>query len=940
MAKTPKSKKESEKKASALKASARIKKPKEKRAAKTAKVAVQGGQKLVIVESPTKAKTIRKFLPAGYRVEACVGHIRDLPKSAKEIPLKYKKEKWASLGIDVEHDFEPLYVVPAEKAKVIKLLKDELAKSSELILATDEDREGESISQHLVAVLRPQVPIKRMVFHEITKKAIQEALENFREIDHKLVRAQESRRILDRLVGYSLSPLIWKKVAYGLSVGRVQSVAVRIIVDREAERLKFVKGFYCGIFANLGSSGQEFDAKLQRWKGDRVATGKDFDELTGTILDKKGIHLLQKKEADSLVEKSKKSDWIVREIIEKPISRRPAPPFITSTLQQEANRKLGLSTRDAMRIAQSLYQQGFITYMRTDSVSLSTEAIQSARRQVENLYGQEYLSPEIRQYKSNSKNAQEAHEAIRPAGTEFLRPEDTALRGKEKDLYELIWKRTMATQMAESKQLSVSVSIDVGDAEFQANGTRMLFAGFLRAYVEGTDDVEAALEEKEVLLPELKAGQKLKLNAAEVTEHETKPAARYTEATLVQRLEKEGVGRPSTYASIIGTIIDRGYVRRVGTSMVPTFTAFAVVRLLEKHFPELVDYKFTAGLEETLDDIANGTKNYLVFLKEFYSDKKTGLAEQILKREKNIDPEEARAVRFDKFPSIEFRIGRFGPYIAGKGEKDSESIRASIPEDIAPADLDEATLQRLLQAKKDGPPTLGLDPETNKKVYLMNGRYGPYLQLGMGEEPVAQELSLAQLSEISAKENEEKAKKGGKKARKKSEKTLKKEAAAKFKSNIKRAMIPKGIDPQTMKLDQALGYLRLPRLLGLDADGHSIRAGMGKFGPYIVKSGAGLEKPEYRSLKKEDDVLFVALPRALQIFSEPKLSRGGKRRAAAIRKVGDHPEDKLPIELFDGPYGPYVKCGKVNASLPKEKQPEELSLEEAIELIEARKKAS
>lgn len=896
-----------------------------KKASKSSSKPASGGQKLVIVESPTKAKTIRKFLPAGYRVEACVGHIRDLPSSAKEIPAKYKKEKWASLGIDVENDFSPLYVIPSEKAKVIKLLKDELEKSSELILATDEDREGESISHHLVSVLKPHVPVKRMVFHEITKKAIQEALENFREIDEKLVQAQESRRILDRLVGYSLSPLVWKKIAYGLSVGRVQSVAVRIVVEREIERLRFKKGIYCGISAVLEADDEHFEAKLARWQGDRVATGKDFDELTGKVIEGKGVRLLDKKNADELLKKIQNSDWKVREIVEKPISRKPAPPFITSTLQQEANRKLGLSTKDCMRVAQSLYQQGFITYMRTDSVALSAEAIESARKQVENLYGKEYLSPEVRQYKSNSKNAQEAHEAIRPAGTEFLRPEDTGLKGREKDLYELIWKRTMATQMAESKQLSVSVSIDAADAEFQANGTRMLFPGFLRAYVEGTDDVEAALEEKEVLLPALKAQQKLGHEKSEVTEHETKPPARYTEATLVQRLEKEGVGRPSTYASIISTIIDRGYIRRVNNSLIPTFTAFAVVKLLEHHFPELVDYKFTASLEETLDEIAQGSKNSLQFLKDFYLDKKSGLQEQIAKREKNIDPDEARAVRIDKFPHIEFRIGRFGPYIAGKEEKHSEAIRASIPEDIAPADLDDETLKRLIQQKKDGPPSLGVDPETGLKVFVMNGRYGPYLQLGTLDDAAVTEMSLEQLSEV----KEEKG------AKKKSKGKSKKAAGPKLPSP-KRAMIPKSVDPQKIGLEEALGYLRLPRTLGHDPEGHIVKAGMGRFGPYVVRSGAGLEKPEYRSLKKEDHVLSVNLERALQIFAEPRTGRG-RRKAEPLKNLGEHPSEKTPVELFDGPYGPYVKCGKINASLPKEKSIHDVTLEEAVQLIEARR---
>jgi len=852
---------------------------------------VSGVQKaLVVVESPTKAKTIRKFLPKNFKVEACVGHIRDLPASAKEIPAKYKKEKWASLGINVDKNFEPLYVIPTKKAKVIKHLKDLLDDADELILATDEDREGESISHHLVEVLKPKVPIKRMVFHEITKSAIKEALENFREVDEKLVHAQESRRILDRLVGYSLSPLLWKKIAYGLSAGRVQSVAVRLICERELGRLKFKKAVYAGLEAKLFSSAS-FDSRLVKLDGKKIATGKDFDENTGKIAaDKQDVHLLTLEQAEDLSEKLQTETWKVLEVNEKPISRKPAPPFITSTLQQEANRKLGMTSRDAMRTAQSLYEQGLITYMRTDSVNLSAEAISAARAQVENLYGKDFLSPEVRQYKSKSKNAQEAHEAIRPS-TEFKLPDETGLRGRERDLYELIWKRTMATQMAESKQLSVSVSIAAGEkAQFQANGTRMLFPGFLRAYVEGSDDVEAALEDREVLLPDLRANEKLKLEKLDVTEHETKPPARFTEASLVQILEKEGVGRPSTYASIISTIIDRGYVRRIGNSLIPTFTALAVSDLLGSYFPELVDTKFTASMEETLDEIAEGKKNHLEFLRSFYSDSKTGLQKQIEEREQKIDPEKARAISMEKFPDVEFRIGRFGPYLEMKDEN-KESIRASIPEDIAPADLDREMLADLIRQKKEGPPSLGVDPETKEKVYLMTGRYGPYLQLGMPEDPEAKP---------------------------------------------KRAMVPKGVDPKALSLEQACGYLHLPRDLGEDERGLKVKAGMGRFGPYVVRSGKPLEKPEYRSLKKEDNVLTVDLERAIEIFKEER-GRGVRRKSAPIRSLGDHPIDKKPIEIYDGPYGLYAKCGKTNASLPKEIKPEDLTLERAIELIEAKK---
>lgn len=861
-------------------------------------VAVSGGKGkvLVIVESPTKAKTIRKYLPKNFKVEACVGHIRDLPASAKEIPEKFKKEKWASLGIDVDNDFTPLYVVPSKKKAVITKLRDELKSVDELILATDEDREGESISFHLLEVLKPKVPVKRMVFHEITKSAIQEALENFREVDQKLVEAQESRRILDRLVGYSLSPLIWKKIAYGLSAGRVQSVAVKLICEREAQRLAFKKGIYCGMLAMLKFPECPVETKLMKINDQRIATGKDFDEHTGKIAEGKDVRLLLKKEADDLASKLKSAKWVVKEINEKPISRKPSPPFITSTLQQEANRKLGMTSREAMRTAQKLYEQGFITYMRTDSVNLSEEAISAARRQVENLYGKEYLSPEARRFTGKSKMAQEAHEAIRPAGQEFPRPEDTGLAGAEKKLYELIWKRTMATQMAESKQLSVSIVFESGEkTEFQANGMRMLFPGFLRAYVEGKDDVDAALEEREVLLPQLKVGDSLSANKLEVTEHETKPPARFTEASLVQVLEREGVGRPSTYASIISTIIDRGYVRRGGNSLIPTFTAMAVNKLLDNHFPELVDLKFTASMEETLDEIAEGKKKSLDFLRSFFLDAKDGLRTHIESRHEKIDPEEARSVKLEKFPDIEFRIGRFGPYfVVNEADENGELVRASIPEELAPADLERSQLDDLIRMKKEGPPSLGVDPKSGEKVFVMTGRYGPYLQLGIPENP---------------------------------------------EDTPKRGMFPKEIDPKAITLEQALGYLYLPRTLGEDKEGHTVKAGMGRFGPFVMKTGGGLEKPEYRSLRKEDSVLSVNLERALEIFAEPRQGRG-RRRSTPIKQLGEHPVDKKPIEIFDGPYGLYAKCGKTNASLPKGMKPEELSLEQAVRLIDDRKAAS
>jgi DNA topoisomerase-1 len=613
------------------------------------------GKFLVIVESPTKAKTIRRFLPKNYSVEASMGHVRDLPESASDIPAKFKKEEWAKIGVNVEEEFEPLYVVSKRKTKIVSELRKKLADADELYLATDEDREGESIAWHLVEILKPKIPTKRMVFHEITKSAIEKALTQTRKIDAQLVKAQETRRILDRLFGYTLSPLIWKKIAFGLSAGRVQSVALRVIVERERSRLKFKSASYWDLLASLKKTTEAFDAKLISLGGVRIATGKDFDENTGELpKDKKqGKDLLVLNEADArkLKDKLSTETWKVHSITEKPLTNRPAPPFITSTLQQEANRKLGLSARDAMRTAQKLYEEGLITYMRTDSPNLSQEALKAARKEVVDLYGKEYLSDEVRQYASKSKGAQEAHEAIRPAGSDFVHPKDAGLSGIELALYELIWKRTMATQMAEAKKMSLTIQIKVDTAIFSASGTRILFPGFLRAYVEGSDDPDAALEDKEILLPKLLEGDVLKLTNLSSESHETKPPSRFTEAALVQMLEKEGIGRPSTYASIIGTIVERGYVRKNASALVPTFTGFAVTQILEKNFSNLVDPKFTSKMEESLDEIADGTLEALPYLKKFYLGKE-GLQNQVKVQEKAIDPDESRTVNLHSFKDI------------------------------------------------------------------------------------------------------------------------------------------------------------------------------------------------------------------------------------------------------------------------------------------------
>ncbi len=846
--------------------------------------------KLVIVESPTKARTIRNYLPSDYRVEASMGHVRDLPQSASEIPASVKGEKWAPLGVNVESNFEPLYVVPQDKKKIVKELKDALKAADELILATDEDREGESISWHLLQLLKPNVPIKRMVFHEITEEAIQEAVRNCRDVDERLVRAQETRRILDRLVGYTLSPLLWKKIAFGLSAGRVQSVAVRLLVRRERERRAFRQGSYWDLKATLEAGSQEkqaFDARLVSLAGVRVANGSDFDEATGQVIAGRNVVLLNEAEARTLQDRIRDRAWTVTNLEERPVTRKPSPPFTTSTLQQEANRKLGLSARDTMRVAQSLYEQGYITYMRTDSVSLSQQAIAAARDCVQAMYGSNYLSPEPRQYATKSKGAQEAHEAIRPAGSSFRTPQQTGLKDREFRLYDLIWKRTVATQMAEVRQTHVTVQIQVEDAGFRASGKRIDFPGFFRAYVEGSDDPNAAIEDQEVILPTLRVGDTPNCTDLEAIGHETQPPARFTEASLVKTLESEGIGRPSTYASIIGTIIDRGYANMVGNALIPTFTAFAVTSLLEKHFPDLVDTSFTARMEHTLDEISTGEVEWLPYLKQFYLGD-TGLETQVRDRESQIDPSEARTVDLENL-AARVRIGRFGAYI--EAENGDGMVKASIPKDLTPADLDPAQVEVLLRQKTEGPDKVGLHPETGEPIYLKIGAYGPYVQLG--DE-----------SEANPKP--------------------------------KRASLPKGVTHDTLTLEQAVGLLTLPRLLGTHPElGGKIQAGLGRFGPYIVHDqGKGVK--EYRSIKAGDDVLTITLDRALEMLAEPKASRGRRAAAKPLRELGAHPEDGEPVNIYDGPYGPYIKHGKVNASLPEGETVEAIAMTTAVEALNAK----
>jgi DNA topoisomerase-1 len=843
---------------------------------------------LVIVESPTKARTIRNYLPKDYQVEASMGHVRDLPQSASEIPATVKGEKWAQLGVNIDGDFEPIYVVPKDKKKVVTQLKDALKNADELILATDEDREGESISWHLYQLLKPKVPTKRMVFHEITQEAIKKALQNCRTIDEQLVRAQETRRILDRLVGYTLSPLLWKKIAWGLSAGRVQSVAVRLLVNKERQRRAFHAGSYWDLKAGLLQAKTPFSSQLVTLGGTKVATGSDFDPGTGQIAAGRKVVLLNEQQALELKERLTGKTWNVTDIEERPVTRKPAPPFTTSTLQQESNRKLRLSARDTMRIAQSLYEQGYITYMRTDSVHLSDQAIAAARSCVEQLYGKQYLSPQPRQYTTKSKGAQEAHEAIRPAGSTFRTPQETGLSGREFALYDLIWKRTVACQMADSRQTQVTVQLQVEDAGFRSSGKRIDFPGFLRAYVEGSDDPEAALEDQEVILPALKVGDHPQCTDLEAVGHETQPPARYTEATLVKTLESEGIGRPSTYASIIGTIIDKGYAQLVNNALIPTFTAFAVTDLLEKHFPDIVDPSFTSKMEQTLDDIAEGEVNWLPYLREFYLGE-NGLETLVKEQESQIDATTARTVELENL-AAKVRIGKYGPYI--EVENGDGVVTASIPKDLTPADLDPKQVEVLLKQKTTGPDELGRHPETGEPIYVKIGAYGPYVQLGDKTE-----------------EN----------------------------PKPKQASLPKGVTPETVTFDMAVGLLALPRTLGVHPEtGCKIQASLGRFGPYVVHD-QGKDGKDYRSLKASDNVLTITLERALELLSEPKKGRANRNKSkAALRELGAHPEDDSPVNIYDGPYGPYIKHGKTNVGIPEGESVENITLATALELLGAK----
>ena len=841
---------------------------------------------LVIVESPAKARKISGFLGKDYKVLASVGHVRDLPSSAAEIPEAIKSESWSKLAINVEDEFKPVYIIPKEKKKTVKELKTALKDSDSLIIATDEDREGESIGWHLVDLLKPKVPVSRMVFGEITKTAILEALDNTRDLDESLVQAQETRRVLDRLFGYTLSPLLWRKIPQKqrLSAGRVQSVAVRILVEREIERSKFKSAVYWDLKADLQSLQDEpFEAMLSTVGGTRVASGKDFDENTGQLKPNANVVLLDEDAAKELHARVSAADWKVTEVESKTRTERPFPPFTTSTLQQTAGNRLGMSTRQTMSVAQRLYEEGHITYMRTDSVSLSGEAIGAARRKVEANFGEKNLSPQPRNFTTKSKGAQEAHEAIRPAGTAMKTASELGLSGQEHALYDLIWKRTVATQMADAQKLQQTVTIEAADAEFRATGQHITFPGWLLAYGKGDSD-DREKKEDDKALPPLNESDALKLAELESLSHETRPPARYTEPSLVRKLESEGVGRPSTYASIIGTIQDRGYVQKQGRQLIPTFTAMAVTRLLEEHFTKLVDYRFTARMEEQLDEVAAGEAERLPYLTDFFCGDE-GLENQVKTHEEEIDLREACRLKMDHI-SADIRIGRSQPFLQTmEGE---EAVNVFLPADIAPADVTEELAQELIERRKRGPKDLGMHPDEGLPIYVKDGPFGEYLQMGDDVPRDAPDDA----------------------------------------SKPKRCSIPKHVDSEAITLDTAIAYLALPRQLGKHPDtGNVVNAGIGKFGPYVTSRKDG--RQVFKSLGKDHDVLTVDLDKAVQLLAEVK-PRGP---APPLKELGKHPEDGETVAIYEGRYGMYVKHGKVNATIPKEREADSVTLEEALDWI-------
>jgi DNA topoisomerase I len=841
-------------------------------------MAATKGRRLVIVESPAKAKTIAGYLGPGYVVESSIGHIRDLPNNAGEIPARYKDESWARLGVNVDRDFEPLYVVDSRKKKVVAALKAKLAGVDELLLATDEDREGEAIAWHLVQELKPKVPVRRMVFHEITRAAIERALGETREIDNCLVDAQEARRILDRLYGYEVSPVLWRKIMQGLSAGRVQSVATRLVVERERERMQFVAAGYWDVLATFDPG--PFNARLAAVDGKRVAQGRDFGQ-DGELRTQDAVQLAEA-DARNLVAALAGASFTVSSVEEKPYTRRPAAPFMTSTLQQEAGRKLRLSSQQTMRTAQRLYENGYITYMRTDSTTLSETALAAAREQARELYGAESVPTAPRRYERRVKNAQEAHEAIRPAGDRFRTPDEVRreLSGSELALYDLIWKRTVASQMADARGQTVSVRIaaDTSDGrstEFATAGTVITFRGFLLAYEEGRDD-QVAGDAEERRLPQLTKGDVLAATELEPEGHSTSPPSRFTEASLVKALEERGIGRPSTYAAIMGTILDRGYVRKQGQALVPEFLAFAVVNLLERHFARLVDYEFTARMEDDLDEIAGGDESRTEWLRRFYfgANGDDGLKTLVETHLGDIDAREVNTVPIPR-SDIVVRVGKYGPYLE-RGDQ-----RQTLPPDLAPDELTPERAEEIL-AQGSAEHELGVDPESGNTIAVRAGRYGPYVTELVSDDSKPHTASLL-----------------------------------------------KTMDPETVTLDDALRLLTLPRTLGAPEGGEVIVAN-GRYGPY-VKQGK-----ESRSLDDEEQMFTITLDEALAKLAEPR-ARGRRAAAPPLKELGDDPVSGKPIVLKEGRFGPYVTDGETNASLRASDSVDSIDPQRAAELLQDRR---
>ncbi|MET0590002.1 MAG: type I DNA topoisomerase [Naasia sp.] len=855
-------------------------------------------KKLVIVESPAKAKTIAQYLGAGYEVQASVGHIRDLIEP-KNLPPELKTGSLGKFSVDVDNGFEPYYVVSDQKKKTVADLKRALKDADELYLATDEDREGEAIAWHLLEVLKPKVPVKRMVFHEITKDAIQKARENTRELDTALVDAQETRRILDRLYGYEISPVLWRKVGPGLSAGRVQSAATRLVVDRERERLAFVAGVYWDITAQFRpeADASGFEARLVRVDGQRIATGRDFDDQ-GRL--SSGVRALDEQSATALAEalRDQATSSTVASVEAKPYTRRPAAPFTTSTLQQEAARKLRFSARQTMSVAQSLYENGHITYMRTDSNSLSAQAISAARSQAVSLYGADSVPEKPRVYASKSKNAQEAHEAIRPSGDTFRTPSSMngVLRGNDLKLYDLIWKRTVASQMADARGSTATVTIDTRPAgtdtlaTFTASGTVITFRGFLAAYEESRDEERGAEKEPgEAKLPPLDEGQSLQLAEAEAKGHETSPPPRYTEASLVKTLEELGVGRPSTYASIISTIIDRGYVTPRGTALVPSWTAFSVVRLLEEHFGDLVEYDFTAAMENDLDRIADGQQDRVDWLGGFYfgNDAHRGLR-SVVDNLGDIDATSINSVVIDE--GLTLRIGKYGPYLEVEQEGDETPRRVNVPAELAPDELTAVKAHELVDAPVQTDRVLGVDPDNGREIVVKDGRFGPYVT---ELEPEVDEA-----------------------APKKRSAAVKPRTASLFKS----------MQPAEVDLATALRLLSLPRTVGADPEsGEEILAQNGRYGAYLKKG------TDTRSLTSEDQIFDIDLPGALELFSQPKY--GAARTSSALKEFEADPVSGKPIRIKDGRFGAYVTDGVTNVTIPRGEQIDDIDFDRAVEML-------